>query len=170
MIKLLEKPIITTLLTLAFVISPAAISADESSNERWLFSEEEAVEYRLDVDPATLTFGMAKSIGPIIEITMPEVTPKSGNLPLDVVNFQSPGGLLVKFSQNQAPVDMDSLTVKFRGKFLRGDITKRLAPYVQGNSIKAEDIKIPGGDYILVVSVADQQKNETVMRWILKAR
>jgi len=81
--------------------------------------------------------------------------------PADVPQ-QSPLEIVIRFHQNSAAVNPDSVKVQLV-KFISIDITDRVKPYLSANGIEVKEAKISPGSHLVQVSVSDGE-GETSFR------
>ena len=98
--------------------------------------------------------------GPYICINEPPLTYTDGVQTILVLKQLHPN-LLVKFEENQAPVNMKSLQIKGKKGIFSKSITDRFIPYIKGTTIEAEDMEMRNGNFILQVKIADVNNNKT---------
>jgi hypothetical protein len=135
-----------------------------------LLSPKEAHELQLDdmewekgVMPKSLGFG----VGPQIFFKNPIVEETDKGL---FINAPSEMDLLVIFEDGISPVDMNSLEIKARKGWFSKNLTKRLLPYINEKSIKADNVKIPSGRFKLEIKIADTAGNESVREYLCEIR
>jgi hypothetical protein len=63
---------------------------------------------------------------------------------------------------------MTSLQVKARKGIFKKSLTERLQPYIQGTSIVAQKVKMPSGQFIIEIDIADQEGARTFQRYYLQ--
>ncbi len=118
-----------------------------------LFSEEDAVQLRLTESEWEETVAVrAVTRGPRIVLQTPPVQ-QSSRGPL--IATTTPVDLVVEFEENEAPVDMDSLSVRAKKGIFSKSLTDVLKPYVDGNTVKAQGLDVPTGKFKIEIQVAD---------------
>lgn len=139
----------------AFVLALATVGLAQSAPEAWLITPDEAA--LADAPPETppaarlrLRGAKAAGLGPTLELVTPE----------DGVPVSPPVNLFIKFTPNQAPLDLATLKVVVL-KVVKIDITDRLRPYVSDEGIRIDDGKFPAGKFRLRISLADVKGNVT---------
>ena len=60
------------------------------------------------------------------------------------------------FEPREAPVDMYSLTVWAHKGIFKKSLTDWLKPYIHGNAIIVDGIKLPQGEFVLEIQIADR--------------
>lgn len=142
----------------------------QAANTFMLFSLEEANELRLDDaeweeggQPKAIGFG----VGPKIIFESPVVKETDKGLLIDAPSQMD---LLVVFRDGVSPVDMETLEIRARKGWFSKNLTKRLQPYLEGKSIKAENVKIPSGRFKLEIKVADAAGNESLQEYLCEIR
>lgn len=135
-----------------------------------LFSLEEAKELNLDeaeweqgAMPKSLSFG----VGPKIVFAMPLVQETDKGLLIDSPSKMS---LLVQFEDGVSAVDMKTLKIKARKGWFSKNLTDRLTPYLEGNSLKAENVKIPSGRFKLEIKISDVSGHESIQEYLCEIR
>lgn len=94
------------------------------------------------------------SIGPKIDFKAPPTRQDSDGFILVEMRENSP--LSIDFLQTQAEVDMDSLDVEAQKSLFSVSLTDRLKPYIHGNKLEANEIKIPPGKFTVIIRIADR--------------
>jgi len=125
-----------------------------------LFSSREADELRQTKDDWDL-IPRTRSLpdGPLIRIELPQIKNSDYG---PTVNIVSPTKVLVFFEENHAPVNMDSLQICARKGWIKKSLTARFKPYIEGNSINVNKMKVPSGSFTLNITIADQVGTETL--------
>lgn len=135
-----------------------------------LLSVQEAKELQLD-DAEWEEGGMPKSfgfgIGPKIIFESPQVEETDKGL---IIASPSQMDLLVVFRDGVSPVDMETLNIKAKKGWFSKNLTKRLQPYLHGQSLKAENVKIPSGRFKLEIKVSDHKGNESLQEYLCEIR
>ena len=133
-----------------------------------LFSEEEAQQLRLseqeliDLRPARTR---KLILGPEIQIKKPKVEDRSDG---DTIVTQTPVSLLVEFIEKGASVDMETLQVKAKKGWFSVSLTKKLKPYIKGNTIEADSLEIPAGRFLIEIYIADVNGTDTTVSYGLE--
>lgn len=135
-----------------------------------LLSFDEAMELNLD-DVEWEKGGMPKAIGygvgPKIVFESPSVRETDKGL---LIDSPSEMDLLVFFRDGIAPVDMNSLNIKAKKGWFSKNLTKRLKPYLLGQSIRANNVQIPSGRFKLEITVADKEGNTSMQQYMCEIR
>jgi len=130
----------------------------------WQKEIQQSVAYRTeDAQPYTSPTGISQQIrttGPIVSILDPTATGQHCKAVI-------PLRLLVFFKSHQAPIDIETLTIKGKRGIFALDITDRLKPFLReadGDEnadyvIEGEIAKLRSGRYQVVLSLADVQGN-----------
>lgn len=156
--KLFCKIWILMLVTLLMCCNTS--EAQESAQEELLlFTALEADELRQTKDDWDL-IPRTRSLpdGPFITIEFPQIENSEYG---PTVNIVSPAKILVVFKENHAPVNMDSLQIYAKKGWIKKSLTARFKPYIEGNSIKVDKMKVPSGCFTLNVTIADKEGTET---------
>lgn len=106
----------------------------------------------------------ALSMGPVIVVRSPPIV--FGDIP--TIETATPASLVVLFEPRSAPVDMNSLDVEAHKGFFSKSLTDRLRPYIHGDTIKVNDVRIPAGKFTLDISISDQAGDTTVNTYRLE--
>jgi hypothetical protein len=151
-------PMALAVLLLAWPLSSSALAQGKKCVQ--LFSETDAKSLRLSEaewkQPRMKTRSL--SMGPQIKIETP--TPVKGEDGATIATTPTLN-LYVTFQEKNAPVDMNSLTVKGKKGPFSKDLTDKVKPFVQGNMLKAENLTIPEGKFMMEFSVADAKGVKT---------
>jgi len=94
------------------------------------------------------------SIGPKINFRMPPTRQDPDGIIL--VEMSGNSQLSIDFLQTQAEVDMNSLDVEAKKGLFSVSLTDRLKPYIHGNKLEANEIKIPAGQFTVIIRIADR--------------
>lgn len=135
-----------------------------------LLSVEEAKELQLgdaEWEAGAIPKSAGLGIGPKIVFEAPEVQATDKGLLIDSPSTMS---LLVVFKDNISPVDMKTLKIRARKGWFSKNLTDRLAPYLSGTSLKAENVKIPAGRFKLEIKIADTSGHESVQEYLCQIR
>jgi hypothetical protein len=84
-----------------------------------------------------------------------------------VLETKSPTNMWIRFEENLAPVDLDTLDVKVCKSLFCKHLNDLLYPYIIGMEIKARDVKIPHGKFRVIFSIADNNGNITEEEYLL---
>jgi len=159
--------ILVAALILGILVVPGAPLAEDAF---MLLSFDEAQELQLD-DAEWAKGGMPKSlghgIGPKIVFESPMVKETDKGL---LIDSPSQMDLVVLFKDGISPVDMETLNIKAKKGWFSKSLTKRLEPYLLGQSIRANDVKIPSGRFKLEIKVADKDGNESIQEYLCEIR
>lgn len=157
--KLFCKIWILMLVTLLMCCSTSE-ALESAQDELLLFTALEADELRQTKDDWDL-IPRTRSLpdGPLIRIKYPQT--KNTKYGPTVETF-SPAKFLVVFKENHAPVNMNSLQIYAKKGWIKKSLTARFKPYIEGNSIKVDKMKVPRGKFTLNITIADQDGNETL--------
>ena len=99
------------------------------------------------------------SVGPKINFkTPPTRQDPDGNI---LVEMRGNSQLSIDFLQTQAEVDMNSLDVEAKKGLFSVSLTDRLKPYIHGNKLEANEIKIPPGKFTVIIRIADRVGTST---------
>ncbi|WP_319581695.1 hypothetical protein [uncultured Pseudodesulfovibrio sp.] len=161
MLKTMHLFLAATLLT-ALLVMPSVSTAGSLS----LLSADEAQELALDDaewEKGVASKGIGFGVGPKIVFESPEVENTDNGM---VIKSPSQLSLLVVFKDGVAQVDMNTLNIRARKGWFSKNLTQRLAPYLEGNSIKAENVEIPSGRFKLEIKIADSKGNESIQEYL----
>lgn len=158
--KLFCKIWILMLVTLLLCCNGTSEAQKSAQEELLLFTALEADELRQTKDDWDL-IPRTRSLpdGPFIRIEVPQIENTDYG---PTVNIVSPAKILVVFKENHAPVNMDSLQIIAQKGWIKKSLTARFKPYIEGNSIKVDKMKVPRGSFTLKVTIADQEGTETL--------
>ncbi len=159
--------VLVVALVIGMFIMPGSSTADDSF---MLLSFEEAKELDLDDaewDKGGIPKALGYGIGPKIIFERPTVKETDKGL---LINSPSQMDLVVLFKDGISPVNMKTLKIKAKKGWFSKSLTKRLKPYLLGQSIRANDIKIPSGRFKLEIKVADKDGNESVQEYLCEIR
>ncbi len=118
-----------------------------------LFSEEDAVQLRLTESEWEESVAVRDvTRGPLIVLQTPPVE-QSARGPL--IATTTPVDLVVLFEENEAPVDMASLSVRAKKGIFSKSLTDTLKPYIDGTTVKAKGLDVPTGKFKIEIQVAD---------------
>lgn len=148
---------------LAAVLAVPSMSAAGSLS---LFSADEAKDLTLDDaewDKGVASKGIGFGVGPKIVFEAPEVKDTDNG---QIIESPSKLSLLILFKDGIAQVDMKTLNIRARKGWFSKNLTERLAPYLDGNTIKADNVEIPSGRFKLEIKIADAQGNESVQEYL----
>lgn len=135
-----------------------------------LLTFEEARELQLDDaewEAGSIPKSVGIGIGPKIVFENPIVQTTDNGL---LIASKSTMDLVILFEDGLSPVDMESLKVKARKGWFSKSLTKRLKPYLQGNSIRAEKVKIPSGRFKLEIKIADTSGTEVLQEYLCEIK
>jgi hypothetical protein len=133
-----------------------------------LLTPNEAVQLRLaegEWQPPPRT--RAPSPGPRIVIERPPIKQAADGPIIDTV---SPTDFMIRFEENRAPVDMNSLQIEAKKWLFSLSLTPRLKPYIQGASLRAKSVQIPEGLFVIQIEIADVAGAKTVGTYRLMSR
>ena len=99
------------------------------------------------------------SIGPKINFKTPPTRQDPDGIIL--VEMHENSQLSIDFLQTQAEVDMNSLDVEAKKGIFSVSLTDRLKPYIHGNKLEADEIKIPPGQFTVIIRIADRVGTST---------
>ena len=99
------------------------------------------------------------SIGPKINFKTP--SPRQDPDGIILVEIRGNSQLLIDFLKTQAEVDMSSLDVEAKKGLFSVSLTDRLKPYIHGNKLEANEIKIPPGQFTVIIRIADRVGTST---------
>ena len=144
----------------------------EQSRELVLLTSEEAMHLRLteedlEREAASRSRMRAISLGPRIVIEKPLLT---STAPPPTLETESPTDIIVAFEAVQRPVNMESLRVKAKKGWFTKSLTDRLKPFIEGTRLAARGVKIPRGNFLIQIAIADQQGVERVETYRLSVR
>ena len=105
--------------------------------------------------------------GPVIKIQSPSVRELSAG---STIQTNSPIDLIILFSKNQHPVNMNSLKVIAKKGFFSKSLTDLMKGYIRGNVLEAQGVKVPTGKFKIEVSIADRNGNRTIKTYRLLVR
>ena len=94
------------------------------------------------------------SIGPKINFKTPQTRQDPDGITL--VELRKNSQLSIDFLKTQAEVDMNSLDVEAKKGLFSVSLTDRLKPYIHGNKLEANKIKIPQGQFTVIIRIADR--------------
>ena len=94
------------------------------------------------------------SIGPKINFKTPPTRQDPDGIIL--VEMRENSQLSIDFLKTQAEVDMNSLDVEAKKGLFSVSLTDRLKPYIHGNKLEANKIKIPPGQFTVIIRIADR--------------
>ena len=94
------------------------------------------------------------SIGPKINFKTPPTRQDPDGIIL--VEMRENSQLSIDFLKTQAEVDMNSLDVEAKKGLFSVSLTDRLKPYIHGNKLEANKIKIPQGQFTVIIRIADR--------------
>lgn len=124
-------------------------SAAVDAKELWLISKDEAA--KPAGPPKVRMAKRGAPTGPKISIVSPKLD--------DVLH--SPLAVSVHFEPREnVPVDLASLKVVVQ-KLIDIDITDRVMPYATADGISIDEAKVPSGEHLVEISVADAQGRRT---------
>ncbi|EGB16114.1 hypothetical protein DND132_2911 [Pseudodesulfovibrio mercurii] len=131
-----------------------------------LFSAEEAKDLALDDAEwaqGVASKGIGFGVGPKIVFETPSVKDTDNGL---VIESPSRLRLLILFQDGVARVDMKTLNIRACKGWFSKNLTDRLAPYLEGNAIKADNVEIPSGRFKLEIKIADAKGNESIQEYL----
>ncbi len=156
--KRLIFSIVVLVLVLIFCISNISYTKDNLT----LFNSDEAKKLRLSSEewrkPPSIKAFRILTTGPRIVFKQPQVAP--GSKP-PTISTGSPAKIFIHFEKNRSPVNMNSLSIKAKKGIFSVSLNSRLAPYIRGTEIYAENVKIPSGRFRLYISIADKKGAKT---------
>ena len=149
---------IVTFALLMMLMPFASIMAKQAQTPFSLLTAEEARQLDMnEADWKALRIEKYRALpeqGPRIEIKKPTPKLEEGK---SIIDMQQPADLLVAFIKNKADIDMSSLEIVASKGIFSVSLTDRLRPYIKQYSLEAKDIKIPEGNYVITISIADLQ-------------
>jgi len=95
----------------------------------------------------------ANNKGPHIILKYPELMRTAS---VQTIRTTTSAHFELVFEPREAPVDMYSLTVWARKGVFKKSVTDWLKPYIRGNAIIVDGIKLPEGEFVLEVQIADK--------------
>ncbi|MGH8644547.1 MAG: hypothetical protein ACREX4_08865 [Gammaproteobacteria bacterium] len=107
--------------------------------------------------------GLAR--GPRISVKAPRI---EGTASGSVIQMRTPGHLWVEFEQVGAPVNMHTLAVQARRGFFSKSLTDAFEPYIQGTRLRAENVQLPSGRFVIEISIADVNGTATAETYRLQ--
>jgi hypothetical protein len=108
--------------------------------------------------------------GPDIHFEAPEPVSSEDSATSLELRVTPPASLHVSFLRNASDVDMDSLRVRARRGIFSRDLTDRLAPYIIGTSIRAEQIDVPTGRFRIELRIEDVEGRRTEAEYLMVSR
>ena len=129
-----------------------------------LFSESEASELRIDENWDPVPRARSAPLGPGIVVQSPALKRIDGNATIEA---SSPTSFVVRFEENQAPIDMSSLEVTAHKGLFRVSLTDTLLPYVQGTVLAVDGVDVPSGKFQIRIHIKDAKGQETVQTYRL---
>ena len=146
------------------LLLPAVHDADaraESGGSKGLvlFSNDEAAQLRYAAGewPPRIR-KRSLSTGPKVIVEQPKLKTAEGG---EQIDLKVPASLVVRFEETGAPVDMGSLEVNARKGFFSKSLTGLLKPYVQGTTLKVEELEVPTGNFLVEIQIADTKGSQT---------
>jgi len=134
-----------------------------AANLELLTPEEASLLHMTDTDmPEKLSFSSktrSLSIGPKINFKTPPTRQDPDGIIL--VEIRGNSQLSIDFLKTQAEVDMNSLDVEAKKGLFSVSLTDRLKPYIHGNKLEADEIKIPPGQFTVIIRIADRVGTST---------
>ena len=103
--------------------------------------------------------------GPRISIKAPRI---EGTATGSVIQMRTPGDLWVEFEQVGAPVNMHTLAVQARRGMFSKSLTDVFEPYIQGTRLRAENVQLPSGRFLIEISIADVKGTATAETYRLQ--
>jgi hypothetical protein len=100
----------------------------------------------------------ANNNGPQIILRYPELMRTASEQMIRTTTFAH---FEMVFEPREAPVNMYSLTVLARKGIFKKSLTNLLKPYIRGNAIIVDGIKLPQGKFVLEVQIADRDGEQT---------
>lgn len=157
--SLFYKPLLFSVFILGMSFSVALHSPDAYAESLELLTPEEANQLQLtDAELHKALPPVIKhrslSIGPKIDFKAPPTHEGPDGLTLVEMHGNSP--LSIHFLQTLAEVDMNSLDVEAQKSLFSVSLTDRLKPYIHGNKLETKEIKIPAGQFNVVIRIADR--------------
>ncbi len=152
----------SSLLSMLILLVAASVSSAAGQDALVLFTPEEARDLRLaegewPVGPKMR--GIPPSSGPRIVIMAPQIKETRTGQTIEAV---TPTSLVVVFEENRGPIDMESLQVKARKGIFSKSLTDMLRPYIQGTALQVKEVKIPEGNFLIEIEIADRTGAKTV--------
>lgn len=127
-----------------------------------LFSPQDADALRLDdaewEHAALASKALGPVVGPVIQVEVPQLVETDSG---PIVAVSTRATIVVRFVENKAPVAMDTLEVVARKGWFSKTLTDKLAPYIVGTTLQANDIKIPSGKFQFEISISDAEGRAT---------
>lgn len=112
----------------------------------------------------TLVFrGLAP--GPRISVKAPRIESTTSG---SVIQMRTPGDFWVEFEQVGAPVNMHTLAVQARRGMFSKSLTDVFEPYIQGTRLRAENVQLPSGRFLIEISIADVNGTATAKTYRLQ--
>lgn len=105
--------------------------------------------------------------GPIIRFEIPEPVGLDPETPVPELRVTPPASLHVSFERKESDVDMDSLRIRAKRGIFSRDLTGRLAPYIDGTSIRADDIDVPTGTFNIEIRIDDVDGRRTEAEYFM---
>lgn len=100
----------------------------------------------------------AKDKGPHIILKYPEWV-RTHSIP--TIRTTTSARFEMRFEPREAAVDMYSLAVWARKGIFKRSLTDWLKPYIRGNTIVADEVKLPRGEFVLEIQIADRGGEQT---------
>ncbi|MGE4424374.1 MAG: hypothetical protein AB7D39_18890 [Pseudodesulfovibrio sp.] len=157
-------------LAAALLAAVLAIPSVSVAGPLSLLSAEEARDLALDDaewQQGVASKGIGFGVGPKIVFESPEVKDTDNG---QVIESSSKLSLLVLFKDGVAQVDMSTLNIRARKGWFSKNLTQRLAPYLEGNAIKADNVEIPSGRFKLEIKISDAKGNESVQEYLCEIK
>jgi hypothetical protein len=153
------------LIALASGLSPRA-GAQAAPPKLVLLTPDEAAELRFGAGewPPRIR-PRAASFGPRVVVEQPNLNTADGAPRIDL---GTPARLVVRFEENQAPVDMGSLEVNARKGFFSKSLTSLLKPYLRGTTLQVEELQVPEGNFLVEIQIADTEGSRTLESYRLQ--
>jgi hypothetical protein len=133
-------------LLLIFFNSNNLLLADTS----WLITPNEYLLLGAGVSDNVELLSNNDSNGPIIVLSKPKITDE----------VLAPVNITINFlpGKSDALPNMESLVVSLKG-LITIDITNRIKPYINGNTLEITDAKIPKGKHKILFMIQDNEEN-----------
>jgi len=166
----MQKKTILFLIAAMVMTVMALPTASMAGGTLTLLSMDEAKELNMgdeEWSAATAPKAFPFGIGPKIIFETPKVAETEKGM---VIVSPSQMSLLVVFKNGISPVDMSTLNIKASKGWFSKNLTKRLAPYLEGTALKAENVKIPSGRFKLEIKISDTDGNESMQEYLCEIR
>lgn len=151
---------------IAALLAVLAVPSVSTAGPLSLLSADEAKDLVLDDaewNQGVASKGIGFGVGPKIVFESPQVRDTDGGL---VIESPAKLSLLILFEDGIAKVDMHTLNIRARKGWFSKNLTDRLAPYLEGNAIRADNVEIPSGRFKLEIKIADAKGNESIQEYL----